>query len=83
MEVVLEDNGPDIEEPALRTLLDPGTPKNRERQGLDKDLSDAALIIAQLRGHLAAEPRIDGGLRLRIRLPLPSATGPRATSLLK
>jgi len=83
MEVVLEDNGPDLEDGAIRILFDSGTPKHRERQGMDKELADAADILARLHGHLAAEPRIDGGLRLRIRLPLPSASGPRAASLLK
>ena len=82
MEVVLEDNGPDIEDASIRTLFDAGV-KNRERQGLDKELAEAADILGRLHGHLAAEPRIDGGLRLRIRLPLPSANGPRAASLLK
>jgi hypothetical protein len=82
MEVVLEDNGPDIEDASVRTLFDAGV-KNRERQGLDKELAEAADILGRLHGHLAAEPRIDGGLRLRIRLPLPSASGPRAASLLK
>lgn len=83
MEVVLEDNGPDLEDTALRTLFDPSSAKLRERQGADKDLLTAADIIMRHHGHLAAEPRIDGGLRLRIRLPLPSANGPRTTSLLK
>lgn len=82
MEVVLEDNGPDIEDASIRTLFDASV-KNRERQGLDKELAEAADILGRLHGHLAAEPRIDGGLRLRIRLPLPSASGPRAASLLK
>lgn len=82
MEVVLEDNGPDIEDSSVRTLFDSGV-KNRERQGLDKELAQAVDILGRLHGHLAAEPRIDGGLRLRIRLPLPSASGSRAASLLK
>lgn len=82
MEVVLEDNGPDIEDASIRTLFDASV-KNRERQGLDKELAEAADILGRLHGHLAAEPRIDGGLRLRIRLPLPSTSGPRAASLLK
>lgn len=82
MEVVLEDNGPDIEDSSIRSLFDAGV-KNRERQGLDKELAEAADILGRLHGHLAAEPRIDGGLRLRIRLPLPSTSGPRAASLLK
>lgn len=82
MEVVLEDNGPDIEDASVRSLFDASV-KNRERQGLDKELAEAADILGRLHGHLAAEPRIDGGLRLRIRLPLPSASGPRAGSLLK
>lgn len=83
MEVVLEDNGPDLEDAALRTLFDPNTPRSRDRQGLDRELAEAADILARFRGHLSAEARIDGGLRLRIRLPLPAASGPRENSLLK
>ncbi len=83
MEVVLEDNGPDLEDIALRTLFDPNTARSRERQGLDRELAEAADILTRFRGHLSAEARIDGGLRLRIRLPLPAANGARENSLLK
>lgn len=83
MEVVLEDNGPDLDDATLRSLFDPATQKLRERQGADTELLAAADIVMRHHGHLAAEPRIDGGLRLRIRLPLPSANGPRTASLLK
>jgi len=83
MEVVLEDNGPDLDDAALRTLFDPNVPRSRERQGLDRELAEAADLLSRLRGHLSAEARIDGGLRLRIRLPLPIAGGQRENSLLK
>lgn len=83
MEVVIEDNGPDVDDATLRLLFDHSSPKLRERQGCDKEFLEAADIIVRHHGHIAAEPRIDGGLRLRIRLPLPSASGQRATSLLK
>lgn len=83
MELVIEDNGPDLDDSSLRQLFDPQAAKLRERQGLDKSLLAAADIVMRHNGHLSAEPRIDGGLRLRLRLPLPSAAGPRATSLLK
>lgn len=83
LEVVLEDNGPDLDDTILKQLFDPSIGKLRERQGLDKELLEAADVVMRHQGHLSPEPRIDGGLRLRIRLPLPSSGGPRANSLLK
>lgn len=83
LEVVLEDNGPDLEDAILKQLFDPSFAKLRDRQGLDKELLEAADVVMRNQGHLSPEPRIDGGLRLRIRLPLPSSNGPRANSLLK
>ncbi|MCB9496447.1 MAG: hypothetical protein H6686_06120 [Fibrobacteria bacterium] len=83
MEVVIEDNGPDLDEELIRTLFDPAMIKNKERQGMDKELSLAGAALAKAKGHLSSEARIDGGLRLRIRLPLPSTGTARTSSLLK
>lgn len=83
IEIVLEDNGPDLDDASLRQLFDPSAPKLRDRHGYDKELLSAADCIMRMQGHLSVEPRIDGGIRLRIRLPLPSLNGPRASSLLK
>lgn len=83
IEIVFEDNGPDIDDAILKLLFDPSSTRLRDRHGLDKELLGAADSIMRMQGHLSVEPRIDGGIRLRVRLPLQSASGPRANSLLK
>jgi hypothetical protein len=69
LEIVLEDSGPEPQPETVRLLLDWKEPIRPERLGLDKELYQAHTLVQRAAGSATVECRIDGGLRLRLRLP--------------
>jgi hypothetical protein len=69
-EIVFEDTANSPEEGSVQAILDPARPRVRERMGLDHELELALDAFRRAGGSLAAEIRIDGGLRTRMKVPL-------------
>lgn len=73
-EILFDDSGPGVPETALPRLFDRlyrvEASRNRAFGGAGLGLSLCAQIIKKHNGQISAEPSPDGGLRLRISLPL-------------
>jgi signal transduction histidine kinase len=70
IELLFEDNGPGIPKEMQGHIFEPFFTTKDPGKGTGLGLSVSFMIIENLKGHLAAEQMEQGGMRMRIRLPL-------------
>jgi signal transduction histidine kinase len=79
IEIVIDDEGPGIPEPELARVLEPfyrlDESRSRETGGVGLGLAIAQSIVQTHGGSLALSNRPEGGLRVRLLLPIRSAAG--------
>ena len=78
IELLFEDNGPGIPKDMQGRIFEPFFTTKDPGKGTGLGLSVSFMIIENLKGHLSAEQMEQGGMRMRIRLPLYAgeASGP-------
>jgi two-component system, NtrC family, sensor kinase len=70
IELLFEDNGPGIAKEMQGHIFEPFFTTKDPGKGTGLGLSVSFMIIENLKGHLAAEQKEQGGMRMRIQLPL-------------